>query len=71
MFVILPLNFLGVIVGRNLKGKADIPCRINVIPRPIPDKKWFLEPFTVVFASGFLPFGSIFIEMYFLINLNC
>uniref|UniRef100_A0A7E4ZSZ9 Transmembrane 9 superfamily member n=1 Tax=Panagrellus redivivus TaxID=6233 RepID=A0A7E4ZSZ9_PANRE len=65
-FVVLPLNFLGTILGRNLKGQADIPCRINVVPRPIPDKKWFLEPWFIVLVSGFLPFGSIFIEMYFI-----
>jgi len=65
-FVVLPLNFLGTILGRNLKGQADIPCRINVVPRPIPDKKWFLEPWFIILVSGFLPFGSIFIEMYFI-----
>lgn len=65
-FVILPLNFLGTVLGRNLKGVADIPCRINVVPRPIPDKKWFLEPWFIVIVAGFLPFGSIFIEMYFI-----
>ncbi|KAI1715447.1 endomembrane protein 70 domain-containing protein [Ditylenchus destructor] len=66
IFVILPLAFLGTIVGRNLKGTADVPCRINVVPRPIPDKKWFLEPASIAIAAGFLPFGSIFIEMYFI-----
>uniref|UniRef100_A0A915EJ72 Transmembrane 9 superfamily member n=1 Tax=Ditylenchus dipsaci TaxID=166011 RepID=A0A915EJ72_9BILA len=66
VFVILPLSFLGTIVGRNLKGQADVPCRINVVPRPIPDKKWYLEPAPVAIAAGFLPFGSIFIEMYFI-----
>lgn len=64
-FVILPLNFVGTLLGRNLKGQADIPCRINVVPRPIPDKKWYLEPSAISIIAGFLPFGSIFIEMYF------
>jgi len=66
LFVILPLNLIGSIIGRSLKGQADIPCRINVVPRPIPDKKWYLEPCMVSVAAGFLPFGSIFIEMYFI-----
>ncbi|KAI6215882.1 Transmembrane 9 superfamily member [Aphelenchoides besseyi] len=65
-FVILPLNFVGTLLGRNLKGQADIPCRINVVPRPIPDKKWYLEPTAISIIAGFLPFGSIFIEMYFI-----
>lgn len=66
MFVILPLNLIGSLIGRSLKGQADIPCRINVVPRPIPDKKWYLEPHIQAVAAGFLPFGSIFIEMYFI-----
>jgi len=66
VFVILPLSLVGTIIGRSLKGQADIPCRINVVPRPIPDKKWYLEPYAIAIAAGFLPFGSIFIEMYFI-----
>lgn len=64
-FVIIPLNLIGTLIGRSVKGQADIPCRINVVPRPIPDKKWYLEPLIIAAISGFLPFGSIFIEMYF------
>nr|CAD2176998.1 unnamed protein product [Meloidogyne enterolobii] len=64
-FVIIPLNLIGTLIGRSIKGQADIPCRINVVPRPIPDKKWYLEPFVIAIIAGFLPFGSIFIEMYF------
>jgi len=63
-FVIIPLNLIGTLIGRSIKGQADIPCRINVVPRPIPDKKWYLEPFVIAIIAGFLPFGSIFIEMY-------
>jgi transmembrane 9 superfamily protein 3 len=63
VFVVIPLNLIGTLIGRSVKGQADIPCRINVVPRPIPDKKWYLEPFVVAIAAGFLPFGSIFIEM--------
>ncbi|KAL3100423.1 hypothetical protein niasHS_001726 [Heterodera schachtii] len=66
LFVVVPLNLIGTLIGRSVKGKADIPCRINVVPRPIPDKKWYLEPVVIAIAAGFLPFGSIFIEMYFI-----
>uniref|UniRef100_A0A183BKN8 Transmembrane 9 superfamily member n=1 Tax=Globodera pallida TaxID=36090 RepID=A0A183BKN8_GLOPA len=41
LFVVVPLNLIGTLIGRSVKGKADIPCRINVVPRPIPDKKWY------------------------------
>src|SRR5689334_16497166 len=63
VFVVIPLNLIGTLIGRSVKGQADIPCRINVVPRPIPDKKWYLEPYVIAVAAGFLPFGSIFIEM--------
>lgn len=65
-FVSVPLTILGTVLGRHLSGKYDPPCRINTIPRPIPDLKWFLRPVFLIFAAGILPFGSIFIEMYFI-----
>jgi transmembrane 9 superfamily protein 3 len=65
LFVILPLTLVGTVLGRNLSGQANYPCRINAVPRPIPEKKWFMEPSVIVFLGGILPFGSIFIEMYF------
>ena len=52
--------------GRNLAGTPDYPCRINAVPRPIPEKKWFMEPLVIIPLGGVLPFGSIFIEMYFI-----
>jgi transmembrane 9 superfamily protein 3 len=38
---------------------------VKTIPRPIPEKKWYLTPSVVSMMGGLLPFGSIFIEMYF------
>ncbi|KAF2975767.1 hypothetical protein EK904_011572 [Melospiza melodia maxima] len=40
-FVILPLNLVGTILGRNLSGQPNFPCRVNAVPRPIPEKKWY------------------------------
>lgn len=65
-FVILPLTMLGTVLGRNLSGQPDYPCRINAVPRPIPEKKWYMDPFVIIMLGGILPFGSIFIEMYFI-----
>lgn len=64
LFVILPLTLVGTVVGRNLDGQPDFPCRVNAVPRPIPEKKWYMEPAIIVLLGGVLPFGSIFIEMY-------
>jgi len=66
IFVILPLNLVGTVLGRNLAGNPDYPCRVNAVPRPIPEKKWFMEPLVIILVGGILPFGSIFIEMYFI-----
>jgi len=65
-FISFPLTLAGTIVGRNWNGIADNPCRINPVPRQIPDKKWYLHPLVNIVLGGILPFGSIFIEMYFI-----
>eukprot|EP00270_Netrium_digitus_P021509 TRINITY_DN921_c0_g1_i1.p1 TRINITY_DN921_c0_g1~~TRINITY_DN921_c0_g1_i1.p1 ORF type:complete len:593 (-),score=100.18 TRINITY_DN921_c0_g1_i1:257-2035(-) len=65
-FISFPLATLGTIVGRNWSGTPDNPCRVKTIPRPIPLKKWYLTPWVVSLMGGLLPFGSIFIEMYFI-----
>ncbi|KAM0061861.1 putative nonaspanin (TM9SF), MFS transporter superfamily [Helianthus debilis subsp. tardiflorus] len=64
-FISFPLALLGTVVGRNWSGAPNNPCRVKTIPRPIPDKKWYLTPSVVSVVGGLLPFGSIFIEMYF------
>jgi len=65
-FISAPLTLVGTMVGRNWNGTADNPCRINPVPRQIPEKKWYLHPIVNIILGGILPFGSIFIEMYFM-----
>ena len=65
-FVTFPLSLAGTIVGRNWNGVPNYPCRIKRIPSPVPYKTWYLTPTAVSLLGGLLPFGSIFIEMYFL-----
>ncbi|ONM33841.1 Transmembrane 9 superfamily member 1 [Zea mays] len=64
-FISFPLVLLGTVVGRNWSGAPNNPCRVKTIPRPIPEKKWYLTPSVISLMGGLLPFGSIFIEMYF------
>jgi len=40
-FVTLPLTMVGAVLGRNIAGNTENPCRVNPIPRPIPEKKWY------------------------------
>lgn len=55
MFVILPLNLVGTVLGRNLSGQPSYPCRINAVPRPIPEKKWYALAVIQDFYASVLP----------------
>lgn len=65
-FLSIPLCVLGTVVGRKYASAPNNPCRVKRIPSPIPLKAWYLTPAAIVAAGGLLPFGSIFIEMYFI-----
>ncbi|XP_051139427.1 transmembrane 9 superfamily member 1-like [Andrographis paniculata] len=67
-FISFPLALLGTVIGRNWSGRPNNPCRVKTIPRPIPEKKWYLTPSIISLMGGLLPFGSIFIEMYFVFS---
>ncbi len=64
-FISFPLCLVGTILGRNLNSTPSYPCRVKRIPSSIPLKAWYLRPLTLALAGGLLPFGSIFIEIYF------
>ncbi|BDA44667.1 Transmembrane 9 superfamily member 3 [Coccomyxa sp. Obi] len=66
MFLSFPLCLFGTVVGRNWNGLPDNPCRVKRIPSPIPARQWYLQPAVIALMGGLLPFGSIFIEMYFI-----
>ena len=64
LFMILPLTLVGTVLGRNIAGKPNIPWRISAVPRPIPEKRWFMGHIAIVMTGGILPFRSISIEMF-------
>ncbi|PNW72922.1 hypothetical protein CHLRE_14g611850v5 [Chlamydomonas reinhardtii] len=64
-FISFPLCLIGTVIGRNWNSIPNYPCRVKRIPSPIPGKPWYLRPWAICAAGGLLPFGSIFIEMYF------
>lgn len=41
LFVSFPLGVVGSMFGRHWGGKASFPCRVNSIPRPIPEGAWW------------------------------
>lgn len=64
-FISFPLVLFGTVIGRNWNGAPDNPCRVKTIPRPIPERAWYFTPGAISIMGGILPFGSIFIETYF------
>jgi len=80
IFVSVPLCIVGTLMGRHggssgggankNAGPLDhFPCRVNAIPRPIPeDVPWYGKPSGLVPLAGLLSFGSIFIELYYVLT---
>nr|CAG8509116.1 14031_t:CDS:2 [Entrophospora candida] len=40
LFLVFPLTLFGAILYRNWTSQPDFPCRVNPIPRQIPEKVW-------------------------------
>ena len=71
VFVSVPLCVLGTLLGRHTKisGEGQFPCRVNAIPRPIPEEvPWYGRPSGLIPLAGLLSFGSIFIELYYVLT---
>mmetsp|Transcript_14632 Transcript_14632/g.19102 ORF Transcript_14632/g.19102 Transcript_14632/m.19102 type:complete len:667 (-) Transcript_14632:162-2162(-) len=62
-----PLVFLGAYFGYR-QEVLDFPVNTSSIPRQIPDQPWFMGiPFTLA-IGGILPFGSCFVELYYMMS---
>ena len=65
LFVGIPITLLGSIVGRRTARDFVAPCRTKLAPREIPDAPWFRRLPARMLVTGFLPFSSIFVELYY------
>jgi transmembrane 9 superfamily protein 2/4 len=66
--VSLPLVFVGAFFGFK-EPLPDPPVRTNEIPRQILAQAWYMSaPFTML-IGGILPFGAVFIELFFIMSL--
>jgi len=64
----LPLVYLGSYLSFR-KADIDPPVRINLIPRMIMgDKAWYTQPHFSILIGGILPFGAVFIEIFFIMS---
>ncbi|KAL5016485.1 hypothetical protein ScPMuIL_006074 [Solemya velum] len=61
----LPLVFLGYYFGYR-KHAYEHPVRTNQIPRQVPEQMWYMNPFLGLLMTGILPFGAMFIELFFI-----
>ena len=63
----VPLSFAGSWIGFRTK-EVEAPVRTNQIPRQIPPAGGYLRPIPSMLLVGVLPFGAIFVELYFIMN---
>ncbi|XP_024361684.1 transmembrane 9 superfamily member 7 [Physcomitrium patens] len=63
----VPLIFVGSYFGFK-KPAVDDPVRTNKIPRQIPEQAWYMAPIFSILIGGILPFGAVFIELFFILT---
>eukprot|EP00195_Chlamydomonas_chlamydogama_P006578 CAMPEP_0202903266 /NCGR_PEP_ID=MMETSP1392-20130828/23330_1 /ASSEMBLY_ACC=CAM_ASM_000868 /TAXON_ID=225041 /ORGANISM="Chlamydomonas chlamydogama, Strain SAG 11-48b" /LENGTH=640 /DNA_ID=CAMNT_0049590357 /DNA_START=131 /DNA_END=2053 /DNA_ORIENTATION=+ len=63
----VPLVFVGSYFGYKKTAPED-PVRTNKIPRQIPEQPWYMNPVFSCLVGGVLPFGAVFIELFFILT---
>ncbi|XP_065849339.1 transmembrane 9 superfamily member 8 [Euphorbia lathyris] len=63
----VPLVFVGSYIGFK-KPAIEDPVKTNKIPRQIPEQAWYMNPAFSVLIGGILPFGAVFIELFFILT---
>lgn len=63
----VPLSFAGSWVGFRQTAITP-PVRTNQIPRQIPPSTTYMRPIPSMLLCGLLPFGAIFVELYFIMS---
>jgi transmembrane 9 superfamily protein 2/4 len=63
----VPLVFVGSYFGFKAPAPED-PVRTNKIPRQIPEQPWYMHPAFSCLVGGVLPFGAVFIELFFILT---
>jgi len=62
-----PLVFFGAFLGFK-KDAIEFPVNTSNIPRQIPDQPWFMGTIPTLIIGGIMPFGSCFLELYFMMS---
>eukprot|EP00298_Acanthocystis_sp_HF-20_P011263 c19304_g1_i1.p1 GENE.c19304_g1_i1~~c19304_g1_i1.p1 ORF type:complete len:656 (-),score=188.42 c19304_g1_i1:25-1992(-) len=62
-----PLAFIGSYFG-NKKQIFYVPCPPNEIARDVFFRVWYLHPIFCIAIGGLLPFGAVFVELFFILG---
>merc|ERR1719330_2094326 len=65
--VSVPLVFFGAYSGFR-KAAIELPVRVSMIARAIPDQSWHSRPLVTSIIGGILPFGAVFTELFFIMS---
>ena len=50
------------------RDKIENPTAYNDIEREIPEQVWYVHPAMLMLVGGSLPFGAVFIELFFILS---
>jgi len=65
--VSVPLVFCGAFFGFK-QTLREPPVRTNEIPRQVPAQAWYMGAHFTMLIGGILPFGAVFIELFFIMS---
>merc|ERR1740136_429148 len=63
----VPLAFAGSYLGYKREA-IEYPTKTNLIPRAIPEQAWYMQHVFAILVGGVLPFGAVFIELFFILS---
>jgi transmembrane 9 superfamily protein 2/4 len=67
VFCTFPLILIGSFLGIKTK-QIEAPCKTNPVPSFIPTKPWYLHYKFMTFITGFISFGTFFIELNYVMG---
>ena len=67
VFCTFPLILIGSFLG--IKNRPiEAPCKTNPVPSFVPEKPWYLHYKFMTFVTGFVSFGTFFIELNYVMG---